>query len=500
MRINITGLLLAFLGLYYEPVSGATDAEKLCVLEKKMDVLEPVGMKALLPTDSDRIAALETRMEALELLCIARSGMERHCLVPDVLNGEAHCPEKLPPGSKCSVVCNPGYIATPTKDTTSCKKDGFWTIDMECEIPLVIVSGGITDQGKGGDSSVEVLSLYPSKGCDRQIPNMPLADGSHRTLHNLIYLPKNGILACNGMTNKHKTKHHWDKPYYRASCDEWSLQTNTWKHNSYANQGTRGEENMCDDKKSYCNHPNHKKGRYASEGLNLGGKAYLLGGMVYDDSGHDPSNSARSLWKTDISRVGSYWSTLRDKMVKKRSFFCAAKIKEGGALMIGGLGKNKDGTVVEKSVEIFSIGWGIGGLKQIANVSDMNIPRSGHGCTALPGGNYSVLVTGGTQGFGQAAMGQAEIFSWQSNSWADVASMKIGRFGHAVVAAGDRVFALGGDDRNNNNMDTIEEYDVRRNTWKILNQKLKKPRSNFGFTLVPHSMFDGCVIDKPLDE
>ena len=100
-----------------------------------------------------------------------------------------YCPEKLPPGSKCSVVCNPGYIATPGKHTTMCKNDGFWTLDMECEFPLVIVPGGMIDQSKDGDSSVEVLSLYTSKGCDRQIPDRPLADGSHRTLHNIIYLP-----------------------------------------------------------------------------------------------------------------------------------------------------------------------------------------------------------------------------------------------------------------------------------------------------------------------
>ena len=86
------------LSLQFSYVSTATNAEKLCILEKKMDVLEPVGMKdGLMTGDTDRIADLEKRMEALELLCIARSGMERHCLVPSVLNGEAHCPEKRRP-------------------------------------------------------------------------------------------------------------------------------------------------------------------------------------------------------------------------------------------------------------------------------------------------------------------------------------------------------------------------------------------------------------------
>ena len=93
----------------------ATSAEQLCILEKKMDVLEPLGLKTN-PRDSSldaRIENLERRMESLELLCVARSGMKRHCLVPSVVNGRASCPQDLPPGTKCSLECNSGYIATP---------------------------------------------------------------------------------------------------------------------------------------------------------------------------------------------------------------------------------------------------------------------------------------------------------------------------------------------------------------------------------------------------
>ena len=60
-------------------------------LAKKMDVLEPVGLKIYPSSDSldDRIKALESRMKSLETLCIARSGMKRHCLPPTALNGSA---------------------------------------------------------------------------------------------------------------------------------------------------------------------------------------------------------------------------------------------------------------------------------------------------------------------------------------------------------------------------------------------------------------------------
>ena len=75
--------------------------------------------------------------------------------------------------------------------------------------------------------------------------------------------------------------------------------------------------------------------------------------------------------------------------------------------------------------------------------------------------------------------------------------MKTGRFDHALVMVGDKVITVGGDTKVPSNfLDSIEEYDSSMNTWKILEKKLKTPRANFGFTLVPHSIFHGCVIHK----
>jgi len=495
-------LFLLFLFVSLKTALAATDAERLCVLEKKMDVLEPVGIKsALTLNDADRIAALEKRMEALELLCTARCGLERHCLVPSVQNGQARCPEKMPPGSKCSVVCDPGYIATPGMDTTSwmdttsCKKDGFWTRDMQCEIPLVVVSGGYVDQGTSGDSSVEVLSLYPSTGCDINIPNMPLADGSHRSLHNLLYLPmRNRMMACNGMTSSAE-----------STCDIWDVKNKKWKSHTYPHKDSASIESYCSysftDDNSLCKNGVREKGRYASEALYVGGNAYILGGMLYDKKGHEPTSSVRELHETQGTDKydKEYWHDRKGKMKQKRAFFCTAKVKDGGILAIGGLGRNETGNTVEKSMEYKSIGWN--GLPDISKLSDMTIPRSGHSCTEVAGRNFTVIVSGGTMGFGQPAMASAEMFDWNSNSWKNVASMNDARFGHAVVAVGGKIFAIGGDDRNPSNiLATIEEYDLNRNSWKIIETKLKKPRSQFGVTLVPHSIFSGCDVSDPLRE
>jgi len=493
-------VIVCLLGLSLPLVSSTTDSERLFMLEKRMDVLGPVGMGGGSGTsESDRIAALERRMDALELLCVARAGMERHCLLPDVLNGEASCPKKMPPGSRCSVKCNPGYLPTPGKETTECKDDGFWTREMECEIPLVIISGGLVDQGTG-DSSVEVVSLYPSQGCDKKLAPMPLSGGANRTLHNLFYLPRyDRIMACNGLTDK-----------YKASCHTLSLKTNTWMYNSYTNLGSDAEMQICSWSDS-CPHPNRDKGRYAAASASINGRPYVLGGMVYDKDGHEPTREIRSFLEEDkddpynkqlklmhMNHNKDHWSG-GEFMQKPRAFFCMVEV-DAGYMMIGGLSKNKKTSVVEQSVEFNGRG-DLGNRydRKRKFLTDMTIPRSGHGCAAL-GGNYSVLVTGGTQGFGETALADAEVFSWSSNTWSKIASMNVGRFGHVVVPVGDKVFAIGGDDRNNNYMDTIEEYDMKTNTWKIMGQKLKKARSNFGFIVVPHSIFDGCIIEKPLNE
>merc|ERR1711936_427361 len=204
--------------------------------------------------------------------------------------------------------------------------------------------------------------------------------------------------------------------------------------------------------------------------------------MLYDKKGHEPTSSVRELHETQgRDRYDKeYWHDWKGKMKQKRAFFCTAKVKDGGILAIGGLGRNETGNTVEKSMEYKSVGsyyWN--GLPDISKLSDMTIPRSGHSCTEVAGSNFTVIVSGGTMGFGQPAMASAEIFDWNSNSWKNVASMNDARFGHAVVAVGGKIFAIGGDDRN---------------PRKIIETKLKKPRSQFGITLVPHSIFNGCVV------
>ena len=74
--------------------------------------------------------------------------------------------------------------------------------------------------------------------------------------------------------------------------------------------------------------------------------------------------------------------------------------------------------------------------------------------------------------------------------------MTVGRFGFALVNVGGKVLAVGGDTREGsaNYLDSIEEFNPSTQTWSLTQKKLKFPRSNFAFTLVPHSLFPGCRV------
>jgi len=419
--------------------------------------------------------------------------------VPQVQNGEAVCPTKLKPGALWRVRCYPGYIKTPGRTETRCKQGGLWSRQLQCEIPLLLVSGGIVGPSSAPESGMELISLHPSTGCEVSIPDMPSHAGSHRSLHNLLYVYPGKVLACNGLTSQKE-----------ATCDAFDLQnlTNPWVHHSFPNER---EYNMmtdiyCSDAYGRSTHKEHcrnvaqlkkerKKGVYAAQSMSIGNKVILAGGMLADERGHAPTNVVKRLSE---GIMHTYWPR-KNSLQKKRAFFCAAVVKDSGYLAVGGLSKDGQWNSVERSVEFQAEDKYNREPSLAKNIADLNTPRSGHGCTVLNTPGVSVLVSGGTKGFehGESALAGAEILNATSNTWVEVAPMKTGRFGHAVVAVGDKIIAVGGDTKVPSNiLNTMEEYDTATNSWNIIEQKLKRPRANFAFTLLPHSLFDGCVIKK----
>ena len=72
-----------------------------------------------------------------------------------------------------------------------------------------------------------------------------------------------------------------------------------------------------------------------------------------------------------------------------------------------------------------------------------------------------------------------------SGKWTELAVMNEGRFGHAVVAVGEKIFAVGGDTKVPN-IYSIEEYDISNNIWMRSDVTLKKARANFRWSLIQY--------------
>ena len=442
-----------------------------------------------------KFKALTILITFIKEITVGQSKDQSHCLPPALANGKANCPGKIIPGATCSVICNRGYIATPGKGRANCQRDGSWDHALQCEIPVVVIAGGI---GKVNGKTLvqrsgEILSLYPSQGCNITIRNMPKPYGTKRAFHNLIYTPGRGkLLVCNGITGLFRQ-------YPRASCDQYLFKAETWWRDSYPNEGME-KDYSCDfgHRPSTCMNPDRRKGRYAAQAVVSDDIAYVVGGMLYDEAGHTPTRSSRIYVETGVPHIKDYWNLAR-KQKQSRAFFCLVKVEEDGAFSIGGLGRIKNMNEVLKTMDFSVLSLNKSksdlGPKYPNSFALMKRSRAGHSCTSLPIRNFTILVSGGTGGFGLPAEASAEIFSLEKNSWRNVGSMKKARFGHAVVNVGHKVFAIGGEDRENNNyFDSIEEFDVTKESWKIISQRIQTPRSNFGYTLIPHSLVDGCKI------
>ena len=162
-------------------------------------------------------------------------------------------------------------------------------MELECEIPLLLISGGTVGPSNTGSSGVEVVSVYPSTGCDVTIPDMPMQEGSHRSLHNLLFVYPQTLLACNGLISQEE-----------ATCDALNLKDlHTWAHHSFPNE--RKHNSMADfycgdgygrrTYKELCAKEDQlkierKKGVYAAQTVRLGKQSIIAGGMVFDNKGH----------------------------------------------------------------------------------------------------------------------------------------------------------------------------------------------------------------------
>ena len=72
------------------------------------------------------------------------------------------------------------------------------------------------------------------------------------------------------------------------------------------------------------------------------------------------------------------------------------------------------------------------------------------------------------------------IYNTSTNLLKRVGDLSTVRYGHVLVRSDDGdVYAIGGDDANDDCLDTIEKFDRNTRAWSVVGSKLNYPRSHF---------------------
>ena len=208
----------------------------------------------------------------------------------------------------------------------------------------------------------------------------------YSSLHNLLYLPDQTVLVCNGLS---------ERP--QASCHQWSPANSSWQLHSAPNKPQQLLLSLCGHSRLGYEPGECKlvdKGRYAAQMVQQSGDTLIIGGMVYDREGHQATDSVRRF--SPAGRTQD-WTESRTKLSKVRAFACAVATRAGRIAVLGG--HTEIGGALERSGELLGSRGGHGRLP------DMLQPRSGHGCVEVQGG---LVVAGGTRGHRDHATRQAE--------------------------------------------------------------------------------------------
>lgn len=112
---------------------------------------------------------------------------------------------------------------------------------------------------------------------------------------------------------------------------------------------------------------------------------------------------------------------------------------------------------------------------QYRRMSDMTEEREGHGCTRI--GN-KVVVVGGWRDK------TSEILDLDTETWSMAGNMTKERWAAQLVTVNGRVLVMGGEDVDGNRLDTVEELDMGRRTWRRLGVRMKRQRREFAATVI----------------
>jgi hypothetical protein len=194
-------------------------------------------------------------------------------------------------------------------------------------------------------------------------------------------------------------------------------------------------------------------------GVEPGGLIMLPNGKVLITGG---GSGNRSVHETELYDVGSGTWSLTGSMAKPRCVHSTTLLDSGQVMVTGGIDWLTD--EVRGSAEVYDHATGMW-----TNTGDMHTPRFIHRAVKLMDGN--VLVTGGLSAYPEEGQvtADAEIYDVQTGAWRKTASMHTARRAHgAVLLADGRVLVAGGSTGGfgaSRHTDSVEIYDPKTETW-----------------------------------
>jgi len=237
--------------------------------------------------------------------------------------------------------------------------------------------------------------------------------------------------------------------------------------------------------------------------LKVDNTIYCIGGAIEGDY-----EESTNIYRLNLKDAKLRWQKVAS-LAEKRSYFGAAVFK--GCLVAAGghngksklktievydpslnevrkiksLSKSRDQHVLVATDEkLFTIG-GLGaGGDRISSVEQMDMDiLGGRWKTIEPINvkrrlfaavtcNNCIYAIGGCSKFGhrETIDKSVEMYDINKSKWSFVSSMNVARYEHAACVLGGKIFVVGGKDRNNKVVKTIECYDPTTNAWTIVGE------------------------------
>ena len=124
------------------------------------------------------------------------------------------------------------------------------------------------------------------------------------------------------------------------------------------------------------------------------------------------------------------------------------------------------------------------------------IPRAGHACSPMPNNPDKFMIVGGKSDKHHVA-----IYDARTDYWSTAAKTNTARFYARLVLLGKRIFVIGGgNDAENYDTDTVEEYLLDKDVWETKNIRISNRRSVFASLAVPASFFNDENLYSPFED